>query len=95
MSQRTGGFSSDHAPHDRLVGVKRISGAAVIGILRAVLVEDVVDFVCETAEAERGSVDVPLGGMVIDDVEDHFDPRAVERLDEITKLVDGTERVFP
>jgi hypothetical protein len=33
--------------------------------------------------------------MVVNDVEDHFDPGTVERLDEIAELVDGTERVLP
>jgi hypothetical protein len=33
--------------------------------------------------------------VVVNDVEDHLDPRAVERLDQIAELVDWTERVFP
>ena len=75
-----------------LIGVQRVSGAAVIGVLRAVLVEDVVHFVGEAAEAESGSRRISLGGVVVDDVEDHLDTGAVQRLDEITKLVDRTER---
>ncbi len=43
----------DHAPHDRLIGVQRVAGAAVIGVVRAVLVEDVVHFIGEAAERER------------------------------------------
>jgi hypothetical protein len=33
--------------------------------------------------------------MVVNDVEYHFDPGTVKRLDEIAELVDGTERVLP
>jgi hypothetical protein len=55
--------------------------------MRAVLVEDVVDFVCEAAEAEGGAVAVSLRRVVVDDIEDHFDARPVKRLDEITELV--------
>jgi hypothetical protein len=31
--------------------------------------------------------------VVVDDVEDHFDARAVQCLHEIPELVDGTQRV--
>ena len=60
----------------------------------AVLIEDVIDFVGEAPEAERGPFGISLGGVVVDDIEDHLDAGAVQRLDEITELVDGTERVF-
>jgi len=86
---------NDHAPHDRLVSVQRIAGTAVIRVLRQVFVEDVIDFVCKTAEAEGGTVAIPLGGVVVDDVEDHLDAGAMKRLDELSELVDGTERIFP
>jgi hypothetical protein len=85
---------NDHAPHDRLIGVQRIAGAAVIRILRAIFVEHVVDFVCEAAEAERRSIGGPFRDVVIDDVEDYLDPGAMERLDEIAEFIDGTERIL-
>src|SRR6516225_12389916 len=85
----------DHAAHDRLIGVKCVPGATVIRVLRAVLVEDVVYFVCEAPEAEGGPFGISLRGMVVNAVEDHFDPGTVERLDEIAELVDRTERVLP
>ena len=84
----------DHAAHDRLIGVQRVAGAAVIGVLRAVLVEDVVDLVRETAEAQGGPRGIPFGGVVVDDVEDHLDAGAVKRLDEVAELVDRAERVL-
>src|SRR5215472_14404405 len=85
---------NDHAPHDRLISVQRIAGAAVIRVLRQVFVEDVIDFVCESAEAEGGALGIPLSGMVVDDIEDHLDAGAMKRLDEISELVDGTERIL-
>jgi predicted transcriptional regulator len=33
--------------------------------------------------------------MVVDHVEDHLDPGAVQRLDEIAEFVDRTQRVLP
>src|SRR5208283_80816 len=84
----------NHAAHDRLVGVQRVSGSTVIRVLSAVFFEDVIDFVCEAPEAERGPFAIPLRGMVVDNIEYHLDTGAVERLDEIAELVDGTERVL-
>ena len=78
----------NQAAHDRVVGVQRVPGAAVIGVLRAVLVEDVVHIVGEAAEAEGRSRRISLGGVVVDDVEDHLDTGAVQRLDEIAEFVD-------
>src|SRR6516162_9017415 len=87
---------NDHTPHDRLVCVQRIAGTAVICVLRAVFfVEDVIDFVCEAAEAEGWAPGIPLGGVVVDDIEDHLYAGAMKRLDEISELVDGTERILP
>ena len=85
----------NHASHDRLIGVQRIPGAAVIRVLRAVLIEDVIDFVCEAPEAERGPLCVSLRGVVVDDIEDHLDAGAVQLLDEITELVNRAERILP
>ncbi len=85
----------DHAAHDRLIGVQSIAGTAVIRIARAVLVEDIVHLIGEPAKTEGGPADVPLGGVVVDDVENHFDSRAMQGLDQIAELVDGSQRILP
>src|SRR5260370_29247560 len=77
-----------------MIGVQSIPGATVIRVMRAVGVEDVIDLVCEASEAERRPLAVPLRGMVVDDIEDHLDARAVKRLDEIAELIDGAEGVL-
>ena len=41
----------NEAAHDRVVGVQCVTGTAVIGVMRAVLVEDVVHIVGKAAEA--------------------------------------------
>ena len=41
----------DHAAHHGLVGIERIAGAAVVGVTRLVLLEDVIDLVVEAAKA--------------------------------------------
>src|SRR6201995_1457559 len=61
----------------------------------AIVLEDVIDFVGEAPEAERGPFGISLCGVIVDNIENHLNARAMQRLDEITELVDGTERVLP
>ena len=72
-----------------------ISGITVIRVLRAVPVEDVIDFVCEATEADGGPSGISLRGMVGKRREDHFDPGTMKHFDEIAELIDRTERVLP
>src|SRR6266542_3227219 len=41
-----------HPPNDRMIGVERISGAAVIRIARAILVENVVSAIVKTTQTQ-------------------------------------------
>ena len=83
----------DQTPHDRLVGVQCVAAAGVVGVASFVWRQDVIIFVRQSAKTDRRTVLVPLGGMVVDDVEDNLDPGAVQRLDHISKLVERAERV--
>ncbi len=78
----------DQAPDDRLVRVERVAAAGVVGVLGAVVAEDVVGVVGEPAERERRPVGAAFGGVVVDDVEDHLDPGAVQRLHHVAELVE-------
>src|SRR5260370_7944795 len=77
-----------------MIGVQSIPGATVIRVMRAVGVEDVIDLVCKASEAERRPLAGTLRGMVVDDIEDQLGASAVQRLDEIAELIDGTEGVL-
>jgi hypothetical protein len=86
------------AVHDELegVGVCRVetvagSGGVVVepGVVRD---QTVVSRVVDPLEGEDGPPVVPLGGVVVDDVEDHFQTRGVKRLHhrlELTDLIAG------
>ncbi len=63
----------NHAPHNRMIGVERISGAAEIGVARSVLFQNVVGVVVEAAKAERRPVVVALGGVIEDNIQDDLD----------------------
>ena len=43
---------NDHSPDDGMIGIERISAAAVVGIARAVLFENVVGVVVEPTETK-------------------------------------------
>ena len=85
----------DQPPHDRVIGVERVSRARVVRIAAPVRLEQVVGVVREPAQAERGSGVIALRSVVEDGVEDHLDARAVERLDHVAELVERPERIAP
>ena len=76
-----------------MVGVQGIPGAAVVGVARAVVLEDVVRGVVQAAEAQRRPALVTFGGVVEHDVEDDLDARPVQRLDHVAELVHRAERI--
>jgi len=85
----------DHPPDDRAIGVEGVARAGVIGVARGVVgVEEIVGRVVETLERQHGTAFVTLGGVVVDDVEDDFDPCAVERPDHVPELVDRSENTL-
>ena len=77
-----------------MVGVEGIPAAGVVGVARAVLLEDVVGGVVEAAEAQRRAALVAFRGVVEHDVEDDLDAGAVQRLDHVAELVHRAERIL-
>ena len=76
-----------HPLHDFGVGeVEGVAAAGVVDIV-AVVVEPVVVAVVDAALAEEGAVDVLFGAVVVHDVEDDFDARAVQGFDEVFEVV--------
>ena len=85
----------DQAAHHRVVRVQRVAGARIVRVARPIGLEEVVRLVVETAERQRGSLVAPFRRVVVDDIEDHLDARAVQRLHEVAELVDRAQRVTP
>ena len=78
----------DQPQHRRMHRVERVAGARVVQVVARVaghrpVVREVVD----PLEARARSEVVALGRVVVDDVEDHLDPRAVQRLDHPLELL--------
>ena len=66
--------------HARMHHVQRVAAAGEVEVVAAAVGEPVVGGVVDAAEGERRPELVALGGVVVDDVEDHLDPGRVERL---------------
>ncbi len=84
----------DQAADDRMIGVERVAGAAVIGVARPIFLKDVVGAVVQPTETQRRPGVVAFRGVVEDDVENDLDARPMQRLDHVAKLVNGTQRVL-
>ena len=79
----------DQAEHGRMYRVEAVARPGEVHVVaRVVGHQPVVRGVVDTLEAEHRAQVVALGGVVVDDVEDHLDARAVERLDHPLELAD-------
>ena len=77
----------DQPQHRRVHRVERVARARVVHVeARVVGHEPVVALVVDAAEAEHRPEVVALGGVVVDDVEDHLDAGAVQRLHHALEL---------
>ncbi len=71
-----------------LADVQRVPGAGVVHVvLRLVLDEAVVGLVVDAAHGQRRALVVALGGVVVDDVEDHLDAGRVQVADHRLELL--------
>ncbi len=77
----------DQAQDARVHRVERIARPGEVHVVaRVVRHQPVVRGVVDALEGEHRAEVVPLGGVVVDDVEDHLDARAVQRLHHALEL---------
>src|SRR5690242_8654525 len=73
--------------HKRMVALARVATTRIIHIVLLVLrVEHIIDLVVDTFETDGGTPMIALARMVKDDVQNHFDPCLMERLDHVAKV---------
>jgi hypothetical protein len=84
----------NHAPHDRMIRVQRVSSTAVIGVARTVAFQDVVSSVVDSTKVEGRAGVVSLSGMVEDDVQADLNARAMQRLHQSPKFIDRAGRIL-
>jgi len=74
-----------------MIAVERVATArvVVIKLLRAIWpCEVVIGGVINSFEAEHGALVVPLIRVVVNHIENYFDPRPVQGLDHISEFLD-------
>ena len=77
----------DQPQHAGVAGVERVARARVVHVVALVVGHQaVVARVVDALEGEHRAEVVALGGVVVDDVEDHLDAGAVQRLDHALEL---------
>ena len=79
----------DEAADHRMVRVDRIAATGVVGVERAVFLEQVVGGVLQPAPTQHGTVGSAFGCVVVDHVEDDADAGAVQRAHHAAELVYG------
>ena len=78
----------DQLQHVRVPHVERVAGAGVVHVVAPVVGDEpVVGGVVDALERQHRAEVVALGGVVVDDVEDHLDARRVQRLDQLLELL--------
>src|SRR5262249_58020128 len=76
-----------------MVGVERVARAAVVRVARAILVEDIVGRVVQSAEAQRRAGVVAFRRVIEHDIENDLEAGSMERLDHVPELVNRTKRI--
>src|SRR5262249_24312770 len=84
----------NHPADDRMIRVECVYRAAVIGVARAILFENVVDGVVQTEKNKGRPLVIPFGGVAEHNVENDLDARPVQRLNHVAKLVQWPEWVL-
>src|SRR5215471_19925794 len=84
----------DHPANNRMIRVKRVSSAAVVCIARAILFENVVGGVVQTAKTQSRSVMIVFSSMIKHNVKDDLDTGAVQRLNHVAEFVQWSQCVL-
>src|SRR4030095_1791672 len=85
----------DHPANDGMIGIERVSSAAVVGIARPVLFQDVVSVVVESTKTEGWPKVIAFRCVIEDNVKDYLDPRSMQSLDHVAKLVHRAQGILP
>src|SRR6056297_3666590 len=71
-------------------GVQTVPAPRVIDVLPTPIGQVVVVVVADSTETQSRSVDPTFRRVVVDDIDDHLEPRGVQRLDHLLELADLT-----
>ena len=84
----------DHPANYRMIRVKRVSRAAVIRIARAILFENVVGGIVQSAKTQSRPVVIAFRSVVEHNVENDLDTGPVQRLNHVAKFIQRPQRIL-
>src|SRR5262249_14493085 len=85
----------DHSAHNGMIGIQSISSTTVIRISRAIILQNVISAVINSAITKCWTVLVALRRVIEYDVENHFDSPAMQHFDHVAKFIHCTHRILP
>src|SRR6266404_4617142 len=78
-----------HLQHPQMHHVQRVAGAGkILEVAAAIDAQAIIRGVVDTAKTKRRTALASLARMVVNDIEDHFDPGFVKQLDHVLELGD-------
>ena len=78
-----------------MIGVQGVAGAGVVAVSRPIRFQDVVGGVLQSPETQCRSFLVPLRGVIVHDIENHFESGPMQGLHHVAELVDGAQGILP
>src|ERR1700757_3953345 len=85
----------DHPANDGMIGIERVSSAAVVGIARPVLFQDVVSVVVKSTKTKRRPRMIAFCCVIEDNVKDYLDSRSMQSLYHVAKLIHRAQGILP
>src|ERR1700684_2957885 len=77
-----------------MVGLKCITGAGIVCISSfIILAKNVVEAILQPAETEGWAMFIPFGGVVVDNIEDHFNVGSMQLSYHHPELIQAGKRV--
>src|SRR5262245_26225789 len=83
----------DQAPDNRFICVQGIAAPGKVGVPGPICGKNVVGLIGKPAKAKGRTTLAALRRVIVDDVENDLDARAMQRLDHVAKFVNRTQRI--
>ena len=84
-----------HAQHHRMRDIQRVPGAGVIDVIAFVVLQAIIAGIVQPAKADRRTQVIAFAGMVVNHVQDHFDPGRMQPPHHVLKFCNVAARHQP
>ena len=84
----------DQPTHDRLVSIQRVTATGVVGVTGFVLLEHIIEVIGQTAITHCRPRHATFSRVIEHDIQNDFEPGAVQRFDHVPKFIEHGEWVL-